>query len=121
MLIYINPQSNFPDLHSDKIFGAILSTMNDLFPSKTEEVISDFNNGKPPFLISSAFPFIKIDDKKFKFYPRIMINEKKFAVEDTNAIKEFKNVKFFQEEIFFSILNNDLTINENLNNYDNFF
>lgn len=121
MLIYINPASNFPNLHSDKIFGAILSTMNDLFPSKIEEVIDDFNNGNPPFLISSAFPFIKIGDRKIRFYPKIIVNEKKFEVEDANAIKDFKNVKFFQEEIFFSILNNNLTINEILNNYDNFF
>lgn len=67
MLVYIHPISLFPELHSDKIFGAILANMNDLYPSLVDIVIQKFKNRNPPFLISSAFPFIEKTMKKLDF------------------------------------------------------
>lgn len=121
MLVYIYPISLFPDLHSDKIFGAILATMNDLYPSKVDEVINRFKQNNPPFLISSSFPFIKINNKKIRFYPKILINEELDFNGDFEIIKKFDDVKFFQEEIFLSILNGDMSFSEILNNYDDYF
>ena len=121
MIVYIYPISLFPDLHSDKIFGAILATMNDLFPSIINDLIERFKQNNPPFLISSAFPFIKINNKKFRFYPKILLNEKVDLNCDMEIIKNFDNVKFLQEEIFFDIINGNLSFNEILTNYDSYF
>lgn len=121
MIVYIYPLSLFPDLHSDKIFGAILSTMNDLFPSIIDDVIKRFEQNMPPFLISSAFPFIKIKNKKVLFYPKVFLNEELYLTDDMEIIKNFENVRFLQEEIFFDILNGNLSFNEILNNYDDYF
>ena len=121
MLVYIYPISLFPDLHSDKLFGAILATMNDLFPSIIDDVIERFKQNNPPFLISSAFPFVKIKNKKFRFYPKILLNENLDLNFDMEIIKNFDNVKFLQEELFFDIITGNLSFNEILNNYDAYF
>ncbi|WP_295593415.1 type III-A CRISPR-associated RAMP protein Csm4 [uncultured Methanobrevibacter sp.] len=121
MIVYIYPISLFPDLHSDKIFGAILSTLNDLFPSITDTVIKRFKQNNPPFLISSAFPFININNKKIRFYPKILLNDESDFNGDLEIIKNFDDVKFLQEEIFFDIINGNLSFNQILNNYGNYF
>ncbi len=121
MLIYIYPISLFPDLHSDKIFGAIMATMADLFPSIIDNVIEQFKENNPPFLISSAFPFINYQNKKIRFYPKILLNEELNFEYDLETIKNFDDIRFLQEDIFFDILNSDLSYNEILSNYDNYF
>jgi len=121
MLVYIYPISLFPEVHSDKIFGAILSTMNDLFPSFMDDLIKRFKQNNPPFLISSAFPFINIKNEKIRFYPKILLNEELNLNCDMEVIKNFDNVKFLQEDIFFDIINGNLSFNEILTNYDTYF
>lgn len=37
MLVYIKPLSMFPKLHSDTLFGALTSAINELFPDKIDE------------------------------------------------------------------------------------
>ena len=120
MIVYIYPISLFPDLHSDKIFGAILTTINDLFPSVMDNLIDKFKQNNPPFLISSAFPFINIKNKKVHFYPKILLNEELNFECDLEIIKSFNDVKFFQDEIFFDIINGKLSFNNILNNYENY-
>ena len=63
MLIYIKPLSVFPELHSDRLFGAIFSAISELYPEKLNEIIENFEDNNPPFIISSAFPAIKIGDE----------------------------------------------------------
>ena len=63
MLVYIKPLSMFPRLHSDWLFGAILSAISEIFPDKLDDVISDFNDTNPPFLISSTFPVLYVNDE----------------------------------------------------------
>lgn len=121
MLVYIYPISLFPDLHSDRIFGAILATINDLFPLITDSVIERFNHNDPPFLISSAFPFIKIKNNKIRFYPKILLNEESNFEYDLDTMKNFDDVKFLEEDIFFGIINGNLSYNEILSNYDDYF
>lgn len=121
MLVYIYPISLFPDLHSDKIFGAILATMNDLFPSIVDDLIKRFEENNPPFLISSAFPFLEINNRKIRFYPKLLLTEKFDLSYDMEIIKDFDKVNFLQEEIFFDIINGNLSFNEILNNYDTYF
>ena len=71
MLVYIKPLSTFPKLHSDTLFGALTSAISELYPDLIEKMLKEFEEGRPPFLISSTFPVIFNDDEKIKFYPKI--------------------------------------------------
>jgi len=75
MLVYIKPLSIFPKLHSDTIFGALLSAISELYPDLVEDLVSKFKE-TPPFLVSSAFPFVYNGKEKVKFFPKIILNEK---------------------------------------------
>ena len=74
MLVYIKPLSTFPKLHSDTLFGAITYAISELYPDKVDEMIKEFESGMPPFLLSSTFPVIYVNDSKIKFYPKIISN-----------------------------------------------
>lgn len=121
MIVYINPISLFPELHSDKIYGAILATMNELYPFMMDEVLKKFRSYNPPFLISSAFPFINNGNRKIRFYPKVFINEEIEYDGNIDIIKKYDEIDYLQEEIFFDILNGKLSINELLNNYMHYF
>ena len=121
MLVYIKPKSLFPELHSDKLFGAILSTMADLYPSKIDEVIDKFQSNQPPFIISSAFPFLEIENRKIRFFPKVLVDEEILFSGEMDTIKKFEKIKYFQEDIFFKILMGDISINDILNNFDDYY
>lgn len=99
MLVYIRPKSKFPPLHSDTIFGAIIYSISQIYPEKLDKIISQFteNTLKPPFMVSSAFPFIDSTEGPVKFFPRIIDQPVKSNPE---MMKKFKKVEFIQEEIF---------------------
>lgn len=116
MLVYIKPLSMFPKLHSDTLFGAILSAISEIFPSKVDEIINDFENNNPPFLLSSTFP--SIDSKRF--YPKIILENKESNVNDKNALKEYKKIEYVEEEIFLDLIRNNLTESDILNKFDEY-
>ncbi|KZX12089.1 type III-A CRISPR-associated RAMP protein Csm4 [Methanobrevibacter oralis] len=120
MLVYIKPLSMFPKLHSDTLFGALTSAINELFPDKIDEMISEFKNSNPPFLISSTFPFIDINGDKKRFLPKIILNTDFGEVKNVNLIKEYKKVDYLEEEIFLDIINGKLSEVDILNNFDNY-
>ena len=74
MLVNIKPLSTFPKLHSDTLFGALLSAINELYPDKVEYIIDKFEEGEPPFLISSTFPVLFNENENIRFYPKLIIN-----------------------------------------------
>lgn len=117
MLVYIKPLSMFPKVHSDRLFGAFLSTINEIFPSKIDEVVDKFNSDEPPFLISSSFPFLELGDIKKKFFPKIIIND---ASNGNPNYKDFKKVDYVEEEIFWDIINGNLSQDSILTNYDKY-
>lgn len=129
MLIYLKPLSIFPELHSDTLFGALTYAINELYPNKIEDMILHFNNNEPPFILSSAFPFLYNDVeskdfssiKKIKFYPKIIFpqsnNDETY---DQKDFKEYKKVKFLEDKIFFDLLNGKITENDILNNFSNY-
>lgn len=122
MLVYIKPKSTFPELHSDTLFGAIIYSINELFPSIIEQTVEEFLNNNPPFLVSSSFPFLSIDNNKKRFYPMIMLNDKIDDDKiDISVFKEFKKVRYIEEDIFLEILKGKLTINNILKNFNNYF
>ena len=121
MLVYIKPLSMFPKLHSDTLFGALTSAISELFPDKVEEMLSEFKNNNPQFLISSTFPFIYNSENKTRFYPKIILNTKSEKIEDIDSLKEYKKVDYLEETIFFDILSHKLTENEIINNFKNYY
>lgn len=121
MLVYIKPLSMFPKLHSDRLFGAILSSISEIFPDKIDEVIDDFKGSDPPFLISSTFPVLCNGDEKIRFLPKIILNDKFDSSIEQDVIKDFKKVEFIEEKIFFDILEGKLSQEDVLKNYDDYF
>ena len=130
MLVYLKPLSIFPELHSDTLFGAITYAINELYPDLVQDMIDEFEI-KPPFILSSTFPFAFNDDKKNKFediekvrfYPKIIA--KKFAkglsVEfDSQDFKKYKDIEFIEENLFIRILKGDLTEFDILNNFKSY-
>jgi len=120
MLVYIKPLSMFPKLHSDRLFGAFLSAMNELYHDKIDEIINDFRSENPPFLISSTFPVLYNDDEKIKFFPKIILNDKIDNSIKQEHIKDFKKVDFVEEKIFNDILNGRLSQEDILKDYGDY-
>lgn len=119
MLIYIKPLSTFPNLHSDTLFGAITSAVSELYPDIVEEMINEFNDGRPPFILSSAFPYIYNNEIKVKFYPKIIFDND-FSDIDTEIIKKYKKIDFYDEKIFFNLINGNITEFDLINNFDDY-
>lgn len=120
MLIYIKPLSTFPKLHSDTLFGAITSAISELYPEILEDMLKEFCDGRPPFILSSAFPYIYNDETKVRFYPKIILDYDSSDI-NRDILKKYKKINFIDEEMFLSMINGDLTEFELLNQYDKYF
>ena len=122
MLIYLKPLSIFPELHSDTLFGAIVSAISELFPEKTDEMIDSFKN-EPPFILSSTFPYAIDDDRKIRFYPKIIAKQSKDDFDENlnpQSFKDYKKVKYVEENMFFDMVQGnlrDVDIVKNLDDY----
>lgn len=120
MLVYIKPKSLIPKLHSDRLFGAITSAIHELFPSEIEGMISKFENNNPPFLISSTFPCIWVNDEKIRFFPKIIFNNSKIET-NLSVLKDYKKVEYIEESLFFDLINCNLSEKDILNDYNNYY
>lgn len=119
MLVYIKPLSTFPKLHSDTLFGAITSAVSELYPDLVDEMINEFDAGRPPFLISSTFPIIFNNDEKIKCFPKIIMDSDLSGI-DSKIIKDYKKVDYIEEKIFYALINGEISEKELLENYNNY-
>lgn len=73
--ICLTPRSGFEiTLHSDTLFGAICWGIRTLFgEARLLDVLEEFSD-KPPFLLSSAFPWKETREKKEYFLPKPCLN-----------------------------------------------
>lgn len=120
MLVYIKPLSTFPKLHSDTLFGALLSAISELYPDKVESVIEGFKEDMPPFLISSAFPVVFNKEDNIKFYPKLIIGSDLRDIE-SRIIKDYKKVEYVDEKLFNALISGEMSEKELLDNYDNYY
>ena len=119
MLVYIKPLSTFPKLHSDTLFGALTSAISELYPDLVDDMINEFEDGRPPFLISSTFPVILNNDEKIKFYPKI-INDSDLSKIDSKINKDYKKVDYIEEDLFYALINGEMSEKELLENYNDY-
>lgn len=119
MIIYIEPKSIFPTLHSDTIFGALCSVLSEFYPAFMDELKEDFKE-KPAFIISSAYPYIQRDMKKH-FLPKIeKYSKNSDTTKNMDSYKKFKKIQYLDEDIFLNIIQNKLTTDEIINNLDEY-
>lgn len=119
MMIYLQPQSSFPTLHSDTIFGSLIYAISQLYPEELEFIVAKFKdeNSVPPFLISSAFPYIQ-ETEKTRLFPKIIEEPVKA---DPEKVKAFKKVEFIEEDIFLKWAFGDLNEKKIIDNLDEYY
>lgn len=106
MIIYIEPKSLFPQLSSDTIYGAIFSAISNLYEDFNEFL--DLFKKSPPFLISSAFPYIGRGDK-IHFFPMPIDGVSDFKKKkDVEGTKKLKKVRYIHESIFNKWINGEI-------------
>jgi len=99
MIIYLKPKSAFPELHSDTIFGAICRVVSELYDDEKLRSIIEFEE-KPPFVVSSAFPFVYANKEKIHFFPKPIVEPKEkesFRIDD---VKAWWSVKYIDQTTF---------------------
>lgn len=119
MLVYLKPLSTFPKLHSDTLFGAITSAMSEIFPDKVDEMINEFESGRPPFLVSSTFPVVYDGESKIKFYPKLVWDSDVSNL-DSKILKDYKKVEYVEEELFNKLINGEISEKDILVNYKSY-
>jgi len=80
-------------IHSDLLFSAIVDLCSQVYPDFVESLISGFK--KDEIKISSAFWFIKKENKEICFYPK----PSSCDLFRTNYFKKYKKVKYISERI----------------------
>lgn len=82
LLVHIKPLSDFPLVHSDRLFGAICYAMIEL--NGEEKLIEMLDNFKkePPFLLSSMFHYVNHDSGRIYFLPK--------PIEDVKKIDDYR-------------------------------
>jgi CRISPR-associated protein Csm4 len=121
MIIYINPKSTFPQLHSDTIFGALCSVLSEFYPNFMEDLIKDFEE-KPPFIISSAYPYIQLEKSKKHLLPKINVYKNNISNNPNiiNNTKKYKKVKYLDEDVFLDLIQEKITSNDIINNISDY-
>lgn len=116
MLVYIKPLTLFPEIHSDTLFGALCSAISNLYPYKMDDMISNFLDNNPPFIISSPLPYIYDEEKIIRLYPKIHDSSDKRY--DSNKLKQYKTIQYFDEATFIDYIKGDITESDLIDNID---
>lgn len=118
--IYLKPKSNFVGSlpHSDTLFGSICWGVKLLYGEEAlTRILDSFANGSPPFLISSAFPFIDLKRRVY-FLPKPEcppLQNVVRSLKETKKAKEFKKLLNVTASLFTEIISGKLS-EENLCN-----
>ncbi len=110
-------------LPSDTLWGNLLFAIKRLYGGKYfDDLLKKFLDGKPPFLISSSFPF-EFNDGLFNYYFPIpflgmfkagLDDESKFisTPEDMIKFKKFKKIKFVEKSTFEKIISSEISLED---------
>lgn len=113
-LIKLKPQSSYiSDLRSDTLWGLIIFSMSLIYEEqKLKSIIEGFRSGQPPFLISSAFPFVENSSEEIIYlFPKP--KGKSYRPDDNQLssvekYKKFKKLKWLSMDNFEKYINNEL-------------
>ena len=119
MIIYLKPKSAFPELHSDTIFGAICWAVSELYDDEKLRSIIEFEE-KPPFVVSSTFPFVYSDEEKIHFFPKPIEEPKKTESVRMEVVKTWKGVKYIEKTIFESWRSGEIDEEKILKEFDRY-
>lgn len=118
MLIYIEPKSSFSLISSDTLYGALVNTLQILSADFDDILLELMEN--PPFLISSAFPFVQAQEINH-FYPKPLLENTINTVLHPDKVKMYKKAKYIHESVFSKMIFGELEENrliETIDNYD---
>lgn len=121
MIIYLKPKSSFPELHSDTIFGSICSAVSELYADETEKLSAmiEFEE-EPPFMVSSAFPFVYGTGEKIHFFPKPIEEPKESESVNVDDVKALRGVKYIDQTIFESWRSGDIDEEKILQEFDQY-
>ena len=132
--IYLYPKSTFLSLPtSDTLFGAICWAIYHLWnEKKLEDILKDFTNQRPKFILSSTFPYLVQNKCKVRFFPKPLFpqptsqqlakkgmkdeigtddfNYKRGIVKIVERLKEIKKAPFISESLFSQLVEGRLDL-----------
>ncbi|GAB4375354.1 MAG: type III-A CRISPR-associated RAMP protein Csm4 [Calditrichia bacterium] len=118
-VIYLTPQSAWRnELRSDTLWGLICWGVCYIWgESKLLNMISEFQNGSPPFLVSSAFPYREEEGHKVLYLPKpyfrpFKLSDEEWTPERMKAYKAFKKVTYVPLSIFTQMIQGKLSEEE---------
>ncbi|MDO9539324.1 MAG: type III-A CRISPR-associated RAMP protein Csm4 [Methanocalculus sp.] len=117
--VYLTPRSLFPgSLPSNTLFGAICHAMADL-GGPVDELIAEYASS-PPFLLTSAFPFIG-EKEKIHFLPKPIQPITKMPKEEQfDAVKKIKKVSLVSSQLFSALLKKEMTADALIDTIDRY-
>ncbi len=100
------------ELHSDTLFGLICWAIRQVFDeARLVGLLKAFADGRPPFLISSAFPCRKDGTGWQPFLPRPLLPPPKpvrdLSPEEAQRLKQYKRLRYIPAEHFNKFLQGD--------------
>ncbi len=131
---YLYPRSTFLSLPtSDTLFGAMCWAVYHLWNKKElEDMLTDFKNQRPRFILSSIFPYLVRNELKVRFFPKPLLpeptsqelrekelnnktsardlNYKRGVVKASERLKDIKKAPFVSEGLFGQIVEGGLDL-----------
>lgn len=118
--LILEPRGPFRQIpRSDTLFGAICwGIRRSDGEEELEEVLARFSEGDPPFMISSAFPYLGdgselLLPKPISSRPSVEVSEK----EDIEAVKKLKRTEYLPAEVFSKVSSGELSERELFESY----
>lgn len=130
--IYLRPKSTFLSLPtSDTLFGAICWAVYHLWnEEELGNMLKEFNDKKPRFILSSVFPCLIQNESKIRFFPKPLLHElnssqikelvektvknyldyKRRIIKISERLKEIKKTNFVSENLFNEIVEGKLDL-----------
>lgn len=124
--VYLLPKSSFvTELRSDTLWGLLMVAIRYVFSErKLLELLERFENGFPPFIISSAMPFLFSDSSKQNviahYFPKSIYQTADKTSSDIKKLekrKKYKKLKYFVSEDFESLINGEADENGLIKKY----
>lgn len=128
--VYLTPRSTFRNnLRSDTLWGLLLTAIRSVYGNnEVEEIIRLSEENNPPFILSSAMPYMVNNGNKTHFFPKPIVqpifrnkssNKKHEGLKKIGENKEYKKIKYLPQNIFESFVLGELSEEEFRNNSGN--